>query len=125
MQKFTVVKNCFQTYCLPVLSGIFIGTSYIPFPPWAALFCFVPLWIFWLKQTELKSVIFGGFVTAFVFTLIGFNWVTYLLHEFAGLPWLFAIVGMILYALFAHTFVPIAGTVWFLLKQKLQCSNTL
>jgi apolipoprotein N-acyltransferase len=125
MLKFTVVKTCVKNYGLPILSGIFIGTSYIPFPPWAALFGFVPLWIFWLRQTELKPVIFGGMTTAFVFTLIGFNWMTYLLHEFAGLPWIFAVVGMILYALFAHTFVAIAGAVWFLLKRKLACSNAL
>jgi len=121
MLKFTAVKS----YWLPILSGIFIGTSYIPFPPWAALFGFVPLWIFWQRQTELKSVIFGGMTTAFVFTLIGFNWMTYLLHEFANLPWTLAVVGMILYALFAHTFVAIAGAVWFLIKRKFVCSPAL
>ena len=114
-----------KTYALPLLSGIFIGTSYIPFPPWAALFCFVPLWLFWLKQTELKPVIIGGFVTSFVFTLIGFNWVSYLLHEFAHLPWFFALIGMIIYALIAHLFVPIAGLVWFLIKNYLNCSERL
>ncbi|MGE5247985.1 MAG: hypothetical protein ACM3L8_06530 [Verrucomicrobiota bacterium] len=35
-------------YQLPLLSGLLIGTSYIPFPPWALAFCFVPLWRFWL-----------------------------------------------------------------------------
>ena len=70
-------------WLLPVLSGIFIGTSYIPFPPWASVFGFIPLWIFWEQQTRLRAVILGGILTSFVFTLIGFNWVTYLLHEFA------------------------------------------
>jgi apolipoprotein N-acyltransferase len=121
MLKFTAVKS----YWLPILSGIFIGTSYIPFPPWAALFGFVPLWIFWQQQTNLKSVIFGGMTTAFVFTLLGFNWMTYLLHEFAGLPWVVAVIGMIIYALIAHTFVAIAGAAWFYLKQKFNCSQTL
>lgn len=50
---------------------------------------------------------------------------TYLLHEFAGLPWILAFVGMILYALFAHTFVVIAGGSWFLLNQKLNYSPAL
>ncbi len=121
MLKFTVVKH----YWLPILSGIFIGTSYIPFPPWAALFCFVPLWIFWQRQTELKPVILGGVVTAFVFTLIGFNWMTYLLHEFANLPWAIAVIGMILYALFAHLYVPIAGAMWFYIHRKFKCSPRL
>lgn len=98
---------------LPILSGVFIGTSYIPFPPWASLFCFVPLWIFWREQTRLREVLLGGFITAFVFTLIGFNWVTYLLHEFAHLDWPVAVLGMVLFALLAHLFVPLAGLLWF------------
>jgi len=52
-------------------------------------------------------------LTAFVFTLIGFNWVTFLLHEFAHFPWVVAGLGMILFALLAHLFVPIAGALWF------------
>ncbi|SMG64788.1 conserved hypothetical protein, membrane, partial [methanotrophic bacterial endosymbiont of Bathymodiolus sp.] len=96
-------------WLLPILSGIFIGTSYIPFPPWASAFGFIPLWIFWEQQTRLKNVILGGFVTIFVFTLIGFNWVTFLLHEFAHVPWIVAGLGMLLFALFAHLFVPVAG----------------
>lgn len=98
---------------LPALSGFLIGTSYIPFPPWASLFCFVPLWLFWHGQAKLKTVFLGGLFTSFVFTLIGFNWVTHLLHEFAHLPWPLAVVGMILYALLAHLFVPVAGLFWF------------
>lgn len=88
-----------QSWWLPVLSGLFIGTSYIPFPPWASLFGFVPLWLFWMRQTELKPVFLAGVLTAFVFTLIGFNWMTYTLHEFAHLPWPLAVVGMVVFAL--------------------------
>ena len=72
---------------LPILSGVLIGTSYIPFPPWASLFCFVPLWIYWTQQSRLSQILWGGVTSAFVFTLIGFNWVTYTLHEFAHLDW--------------------------------------
>ncbi|RLA16442.1 MAG: apolipoprotein N-acyltransferase, partial [Gammaproteobacteria bacterium] len=100
-------------WLLPVLSGVFIGTSFIPFPPWAAVFCFIPLWIFWEQQNSLKNIILSGVLTAFVFTLIGFNWVTFLLHEFAHFPWVVAGLGMILFALLAHLFVPIAGALWF------------
>ncbi|BCG62661.1 MAG: apolipoprotein N-acyltransferase [Methyloprofundus sp.] len=102
-------------WLLPVLSGIFIGTSYIPFPPWASLFGFIPLWVFWTQQSKLKNIILGGILTSFVFTLIGFNWVTYLLHEFAHLPWPVAVIGMAVFGAFAHVFVPIAGALWFLL----------
>ncbi|PKM12133.1 MAG: apolipoprotein N-acyltransferase [Gammaproteobacteria bacterium HGW-Gammaproteobacteria-3] len=100
-------------WLLPVLSGIFIGTSYIPFPPWAALFCFVPLWLFWERQSRLGPVLLSGFLTTFVYTLIGFNWVTYTLHEFAQVNWFVAAIGMVLFALFGHLFVPVAGLLWF------------
>jgi apolipoprotein N-acyltransferase len=114
-----------QTWLLPALSGFFIGTSYIPFPPWASLFCFVPLWLYWMRQTELKAVIKGGLITAFIFTLIGFNWITYLLHEFAHLNWLLAAIGMIVYGLVAHLFVVIAGIIWFWGRHKCQWPPTL
>jgi apolipoprotein N-acyltransferase len=112
-------------WSLPVLSGILIGTSYIPFPPWASLFCFVPLWLFWSRQTRLKDVILGGMITAFVFTLIGFNWVAYLLHEFAHLDWPVAVIGMLIYALIAHLYVPLAGLLWFLWRRKFNRSERL
>lgn len=100
-------------WLLPILSGVMIGTSFVPFPPWAAMFCFIPLWIFWEQQTKLSHIILGSILSTFVFTLIGFNWVTYLLHEFAHFPWVLAGVGMFLFALLAHLFVPIAGIIWF------------
>lgn len=108
-----IFAKLFQPWSLPMLSGLFIGTSYIPFPPWASLFCFVPLWLFWNRQTNLKNVFIGGLITAFVFTLIGFNWITYTLHEFAHLDWPVAFVGMLFYALIAHLYVPLAGALWF------------
>ena len=114
-----------RQWWLPVLSGVFIGTSYIPFPPWASLFCFVPLWLFWSRQDRLGSVLAAGFVTSFVFTLIGFNWVTYLLHEFAHLEWPVAVLGMTLFALMAHLFVPLAGGLWFLGQRRCRWNRNL
>lgn len=111
MNKLLVSK--LKPWLLPILSGFFIGTSYIPFPPWAYLFCFVPLWLFWAQQTSLKNVLLGGLITSFVFTIIGFNWMAYTLHEFAQLNWFFAVVGMLVFALIAHLFVPVAGGIWF------------
>jgi len=106
-------ENGVLRWQLPLLSGVLIGTSYIPFPPWASLFCFVPLWIFWSRQARLADVLLGGMACAFIFTLIGFNWVTYTLHEFAHLDWWVSVIGMLLFALLAHLFVPVAGAVWF------------
>jgi apolipoprotein N-acyltransferase len=110
---------------LPILSGLLIGTSYIPFPPWASLFCFVPLWLFWQRQTRLMPVVIGGFITSFVFTLIGFNWVTHLMHEFAQLEWPFAIMAMLVFALVAHLYVPLAGVLWFLGQRRFQWPERL
>ena len=121
----SLTRQRLKPWLLPLLSGIFIGTSYIPFPPWASLFCFVPLWLFWNRQTGLKNVLLGGLLTAFVFTLIGFNWVTYTLHEFAHLPWPLAVVGMLLYALLTHLFVPLAGGLWFWGRQRFAWSERL
>ena len=120
-----VSSSNYKIWLLPVLSGIFIGTSYIPFPPWASLFCFVPLWAFWQQQSRLKAVLAGGLITAFVFTLIGFNWVAYLLHEFAHLDWIFAVAGLLFYALIAHLFVPLAGALWFLGQRKFHWPKSL
>jgi len=114
-----------RTWLLPVLSGVLIGTSYIPFPPWASLFCFVPLWLFWSRQTRMRDVFWGGLITSFVFTLIGFNWMTYLLHEFAQLNWPLAVIGMLVYALIAHLFVPLAGVLWFWGRRKWQWPEKL
>lgn len=112
-----------HNWLLPIISGILIGTSYIPFPPWASLFCFVPLWIFWLQQTQLRFVLLSGLLCAFIFTLIGFNWVAYMLHEFAHLPWFVAIIGLLLFALVAHLFVPLAGVLWFIIQRRLNAGR--
>lgn len=106
-----------QFFLGPLLSGILIGTSYIPFPPWSALFCFVPLWIFWSRATSLRAVFLAGLFCAFVFTLIGFNWVAYTLHEFAHLDWIVSILGLLLFALLSHLFVPLAGSFWYLVSR--------
>ncbi|MGZ8189821.1 MAG: apolipoprotein N-acyltransferase [Methylococcaceae bacterium] len=119
------MNNTLKFLSLPVLSGILIGTSYIPFPPWASLFGFVPLWLFWSRQTSFKGVFLGGLTTSFVFTLIGFNWVTYLLHEFAHLDWPVAVIGMLIYALIAHLFVPLAGVLWFWGQKKFHWTEQL
>jgi apolipoprotein N-acyltransferase len=114
-----------RCWLLPLLSGVFIGTSYIPFPPWASLFCFVPLWLYWHRQTSFKGVLLGGLLTSAVFTIIGFNWMTYLLHEFARLDWPFAVLGMAGFAVVAHLYVPVAGVLWFWGQRRFRWSEPL
>ena len=109
-------KTFFNSLCLPILSGIFIGTSYIPFFPWAAIFSFVPLWIQWQRSKSLREVFIAGWVTAFVLTFIGFFWVGHLLHEFGGLPTPVAYLGLLFFCGFANLYIPLAGVVWFKLR---------
>lgn len=116
MNKFLKAKS--KLYFMPILSGFFIGTSFIPFPPWASLFGFIPLWLYWLKKDDLRSVALGGWITSFVLTLIGFNWMTFLFHEFAHMPWPIAFIAMLLFAAIAHFYVPLIGILWHLGRKK-------
>jgi len=97
----------------PVLSGILIGTSYIPFPP--GLPCSALCRYGYSGAGKHASETYSWWLNhLFIFTLIGFNWVTYMLHEFAHLDWPVAVLGMIFYGLIAHLYVPLAGVIWFM-----------
>ncbi len=96
-----------------IVTGILIGTSYIPFPPWAIFFCFIPLWNYWLKQNDGKKVFIAGWISQFTLTLIGFNWVAYTVHEFGHLPWPLAILVLFIFCAFANLHIPLAGWCWF------------
>lgn len=107
-----LLKHFFKEYQLPILSGFLIGTSYIPFPPWASLFGFVPLWLYWSRSTSSKKVLFSGWITQFILTAVGFSWIAYNIHEFGSLPWSVSIFGMAIFCSFANYYVPLAGWLW-------------
>lgn len=119
MKKF---KNFLNTYSLSILAGFLIGTSYIPLPPWATLFCFVPIWSLWLKlskeQSPYRRIFLAGWLTQFILTLIGFNWVALTAHEFGYLPWPLALGTLFLFCSVANIDVPLAGLIWFYLQKK-------
>ncbi len=104
---------------LAILSGILIGTSYIPFPPWAVFFGFVPLWYCWLRAESTAQIFWTGWATQFVLTLIGFNWVSYTVHEFGHMPWPVAGLTLFAFCALAHLHVPLAGVAWFYFSRKL------
>jgi apolipoprotein N-acyltransferase len=110
-------------YGLPLLSGLLVGTSYIPFPPWALLFCHVPLWIFWLREGSVRRVLWGGWLSQFVFCLIGFHWVAYTAHEFGQMPWPLAILVLLLFCAFGHLYLVLSGLFWALLRDRLMLSR--
>lgn len=95
-----------------ILSGLFVGTSYFPFPPWALFICFVPLWILWHKESSLLKIFISGWITQFILTLIGFHWVASVAHEFGYLPWSISILVLILFCCFANLHIPLAGLFW-------------
>ncbi|NQZ00517.1 MAG: apolipoprotein N-acyltransferase [Bdellovibrionales bacterium] len=111
----------FSTYKLAFLSGVFIGTTYIPFPPWASLFCFVPVWLFWLQNPmSAKRIWWSGWIVQFTLTIIGFNWVAHTLTEFGHLPWPVAILCLFGFASFASLHIPLGGMLWYFLVKHLK-----
>ena len=109
----------FHFYFLPFISGFLIGTSYIPFPPWAIFFCYTPLWFFALKQKQLKSILTGAWLCQLIATLIGFSWVAYTIKEFEFFSWPWAILGFVVFSSFANLHIPIALLIWFISQKKL------
>jgi apolipoprotein N-acyltransferase len=108
---------------LSIVSGILIGTSYIPLPPWASLFCFAPLWYALLKlseKNELKKIFFAGWIAQFTVTLIGFNWIALTAHDFGRMPWPVAALVLLSFCAIANLDIPIAGITWAYLNKKLK-----
>lgn len=112
----TKVLNFFKGipafFLLSVLSGVLIGTSYIPFNGWALLFCFIPLWIATLQLlasgASLKRVFFAGWISQFILTLIGFNWIYYVSTEFGHLHPVIATMALLLFAALMHLYIPVS-----------------
>ena len=121
------IKESLIFYSPSIITGFFIGTSYIPFPPWAYLFAFVPLWLFWLKAFESgrswKVFFLSGWLAQFTLTLIGFNWIAHTAHEFGNFPWYLSGLTLILFCCVANLDLPIVGVLWFILQKKLQLST--
>jgi len=116
-------------YLLAIVTGILVGTSYIPFPPWAIFFCWAPLWYAWLQEeglnkNSLKNIFWSGWLSQFILTAIGFSWVSYTIHEFGHLPWVFALAAHAAYCAFANLYVPLAGVAWLAFGSRLRLSRT-
>ena len=118
------MRSRLSSYRLPLLSGLFLGTSNIPFPPWALLFCFVPLWLFWLREGSVRKILWGGWLAQFLFCLIGFHWVAHTAHEFGHMPWPAALLVLLLFCASGHLFFVLAGLAFALLRDFLHLSRT-
>ncbi len=109
-----------------IFSGVLIGTSYIPFPPWALLFCLIPLWLEVLENQEsFWSSFARGWWTQFILSLIGFYWIAYVSHEFGYMPWPVALLVLLLFVATVHTYYAVAagGAQW--LRSRLQLSESV
>lgn len=105
-------------------SGVLIGTSYIPFIPWALPFCYAPLWFFALsKQRRWREVLLAGWTAQAVLTLIGFHWIAFVAHEYGFMPWPLAISTLLLFAAGMHVYIPLALVAGLKLSQKLNLSK--
>jgi len=113
-----------KLYSLPILSGFLIGTSYIPFPPWALFFCLAPLWIFWTRTHSLKQVFWGGWITQFILNLIGFHWIAHTVVAFGQMPWPVGFFVLFIFCSLAHIYYPLAGVLWKITTQKFRLSST-
>ncbi len=111
------IYDFFKKYRLGTLSGLIIGTSYIPFYPWGLFFCYIPLWYFVFFQAKsAKEAFIAGWVTQFTLTLIGFHWVAFTAKEYGGFPWPVAIIVLLLFCALAHIYIPISVYLLFRLR---------
>lgn len=106
---------------LALLSGVLIGTSYIPYPPWAVAFCYLPLWWATELASEGKSykfIFFLGWISQFVLTLLGFNWIYFTASEFGNLNAVMSLAAVVLFAAFIHLYIPFSLVVATYFKRK-------
>lgn len=115
------LKSILFHYRAALLSGIFIGTSYIPFPPWAILFAFLPLWIFTMEKAKSwQESFWAGWWTQFILSIIGFHWIAGTAHEFAFIPWPISIIILFLFAAIIHIYFALANVTAWWITQKIQ-----
>lgn len=108
-------------YKWALFSGFLVGTSYIPFPPWALFFCYAPLWIWLVRECHSwKQAFRAAWWTQFVLSLIGFHWIAHLAHEFGFLPWPIAILVLLLFSAFIHLYIPISAALAWQISKKLR-----
>ncbi len=117
--------NFLKKYKFPLLSGVLLGISYIPFIAVFMFFALVPLWFFLYKQTKLKEILIGSWLTQFVTTFIGFNWIIYTAHTFGELNWFVSFIALIFFCSLANIFITIASVIWFFITRNQKFSYPL
>ncbi len=96
---------------LSILTGFFLGTSIIPFPPWALFFCLAPLFYIWIKECPKKVFLYTT-LSFFIGSIIGFYWIAYLIQKFARLSWPLSILICLLFTVFCHIHISFIGFIF-------------
>lgn len=117
-------KHKAYEYRWGILSGILVGITYIPFPPIALLFCYLPLWVYASKQESICKSFVAGWWTQFILTLIGFHWIAHTAHEFGQLNWAISLTALLLFCAFMHLYIPASTAFAVLLKKTFKLSPT-
>jgi len=121
----TYLKNKFKSpLALSILTGFLLGTSTIPFPPWALFFCLSPLVYIWITESP-KKVFWYTTLSFAIASCIGFFWMSFLLHKFALLPWPISVLVGFLFASFSHIHISIVGYVFAKWIRKFSAAKTL
>lgn len=124
-----IFKRISYFLALPFLSGVLVGTSYIPLIGWALLFCYTPLWFRVLQLNDenkkFSQIFLVSWFTQFILTLIGFNWIYYVSSEFGHLPAVLSAAALFAYAAFMHLYIPLSITLGVLLIRKLNIEAPL
>lgn len=114
----------FKHYWLAILSGVLMGTSYIPLPPWALLFAFTPLWFQVLEKSQnWRQAFLAGWLSQFVLSLIGFHWIAYVSHEYGYLPWSISLLTLLLFAATVHSYYAFAAAIGYYLRKRFSLSS--
>ena len=99
------------------MCGVAMATSMPPFFPWAIFFCYLPLWFLVYRSSSLKQVFQWGWITQFIFAVIGLHWVWSLVStpssQEAFISWP---QGVLFYGM-AYLYIPLALSLgWFLTR---------
>jgi len=109
MRFYQTVKRFLKTYRAPLFSGVLLGFAFIPFPFFTWFFALVPLWFFISQAKALKQVLVGAFLTQFLATFIGFNWVMLTVHIFGQINLFFSFFILLLFCCFANLYLLISS----------------
>ena len=125
LKQFFKLKK--EHYFFAILSGLFVGTSYIPLPAWAVAFCYIPLWFTLVnldeKNSNYQSLFTAAWITQFILTLIGFHWIYYTATEFGSLPMPLAAMALLLFCTFIHLYIPLSALFSIYIKRKFKLTS--